>query len=105
MLHDTSPMEFLQYAVRNRVSIVVSGGTSTGKTTFLNALLKEIPAHERIITIEDTRESEAAGSQQRHPDSLEGRPAACAKVSAQQLLEASLRMRPDPSAVGRITRR
>lgn len=43
-------------AVRTRVSIAVSGGTSTGKTTFLNALLKEVPDEERIVTIEDTRE-------------------------------------------------
>jgi type IV secretion system protein VirB11 len=40
---------FLRMAARERKNIVVSGGTSTGKTTFLNALLKEIPAHERLI--------------------------------------------------------
>ena len=53
---DVDVMEFLRAAVRSRVSIAVSGGTSTGKSTFLNALLKEVPEEERIVTIEDTRE-------------------------------------------------
>jgi type IV secretory pathway ATPase VirB11/archaellum biosynthesis ATPase len=48
--------DFIRLAVVNRYSILLSGGTSSGKTTFLNAILKEVPVDERIITIEDTRE-------------------------------------------------
>jgi type IV secretion system protein VirB11 len=100
-LLDGDPMEFLSYAVKGRVSIVVSGGTSTGKTTFLNALLKEIPSTERIITIEDTRELKPTT-----PNTLaliaskgdQGK----ARVDAQSLLEASLRMRPDRLLLGEL---
>ncbi len=101
MQGDIDPMEFLRTAVRLRVSIVVSGGTSTGKTTFLNALLKEIPEEERIVTIEDTRELKPIT-----PNTVallaskgdQGR----AKVTQQQLLEASLRMRPDRLMLGEL---
>ena len=100
-LLDGDPMEFLACAVKGRVSIVVSGGTSTGKTTFLNALLKEIPSSERIITIEDTRELKPTT-----PNTLaliaskgdQGK----ARVDAQSLLEASLRMRPDRLLLGEL---
>jgi type IV secretion system protein VirB11 len=100
-LVDGDPMEFLSCAVKGRVSIVVSGGTSTGKTTFLNALLKEIPSSERIITIEDTRELKPTT-----PNTLaliaskgdQGK----ARVDAQSLLEASLRMRPDRLLLGEL---
>ncbi len=98
---DVNAMEFLRTAVRSRVSIVVSGGTSTGKTTFLNALLKEIPEEERIVTIEDTRELKPIT-----PNTVallaskgdQGR----AKVTQQELLEASLRMRPDRLMLGEL---
>ncbi len=101
MQGDVDAMEFLRTAVRLRVSIVVSGGTSTGKTTFLNALLKEIPEEERIVTIEDTRELKPVT-----PNTVallaskgdQGR----AKVTQQQLLEASLRMRPDRLMLGEL---
>lgn len=101
MQRDFDAMEFLRAAVRLRVSIVVSGGTSTGKTTFLNALLKEIPDEERIVTIEDTRELKPIT-----PNTVallaskgdQGR----AKVTQQQLLEASLRMRPDRLMLGEL---
>ena len=101
MQGDVDAMEFLRTAVRLRVSIVVSGGTSTGKTTFLNALLKEIPEEERIVTIEDTRELKPIT-----PNTVallaskgdQGR----AKVTQQQLLEASLRMRPDRLMLGEL---
>lgn len=101
MQHGVDGMAFLRTAVRSRVSIAVSGGTSTGKTTFLNALLKEIPEEERIITIEDTRELKPLT-----PNTValiaskgdQGR----AKVTAQQLLEASLRMRPDRLMLGEL---
>ena len=52
----SDPIGFLRQAVRRRRTILVSGGTSSGKTTFLNALLGEVPAHERIILVEDTPE-------------------------------------------------
>lgn len=97
----TDIMAFLQHAVRSRVSIVVSGGTSTGKTTFLNALLKEIPPDERIITIEDTRELKPVT---RNTVALiaskgdQGR----ARVMPQDLLEASLRLRPDRLLLGEL---
>lgn len=101
MQDDVNAMEFLRSAARLRVSIVVSGGTSTGKTTFLNALLKEIPEEERIVTIEDTRELKPIT-----PNTVallaskgdQGR----AKVTQQQLLEASLRMRPDRLMLGEL---
>ena len=47
---------FLREAVRSRLNILISGGTSTGKTILLNSLLHEIPQHERLIIIEDTPE-------------------------------------------------
>ncbi len=92
---------FIELAIRERVSILLSGGTSTGKTTALNALLKEIPADDRILTIEDTRELRppqhnflplvaSKGDQGR------------ARVTVQGLLEASLRMRPDRIILGEI---
>ncbi len=46
----------MRFAVENRKSLIVSGGTSTGKTTFLNMLLSLIPMEERIGILEDTRE-------------------------------------------------
>ena len=101
MLKDSTPMEFLGSAVRNRVSILVSGGTSTGKTTFLNALLKLIPRNERIITIEDTRELTPATANTLALMASKG-DQGLAKVDAQSLLEASLRMRPDRLLLGEL---
>lgn len=91
----------LRKAVVARKNVLVSGGTSTGKTTFLNALLREIPPHERLILIEDTPEL-----QLRH-DNAVGLIAARsalgeAQVTADSLLAASLRMRPDRIIVGEL---
>jgi type IV secretion system protein VirB11 len=93
--------EFLQSAVRARKTILISGGTSTGKTTFLNALLKEIPATDRIITVED-----AAEVQVRQPNhagllAVKGNQGE-ARVSVDDLLQAALRLRPDRIIVGEI---
>ena len=93
--------EFLRQAVRSRKNIIVAGGTSTGKTTFLNALLKEIPREERLILIED-----AAEVQLDHPNALgliatrgdNGE----ARVTAEDLVQASLRMRPDRIILGEL---
>jgi type IV secretion system protein VirB11 len=91
----------LSLAVKSRKNILVSGGTSTGKTTFLNALIREIPAHERLILIEDTPElhlghANAVGL-------LAARSALGeAQVTADSLLAASLRMRPDRIIVGEL---
>ena len=91
----------LTAAVRARKNIVVAGGTSTGKTTFLNALLREIPAEERLILIEDTPELYL-----RHANAV-GLLAARgmlgeAQVNANDLLSASLRMRPDRIILGEL---
>jgi type IV secretion system protein VirB11 len=91
----------LASAVRARKNILVSGGTSTGKTTFLNALLREIPAGERLILIEDTPELKV------HHQNAVGLLAARselgeARVSANDLVAASLRMRPDRIILGEL---
>ena len=88
-------------AVRDRKNILISGGTSSGKTTFLNALLQEIPRSERLILIEDAPEL-----QLQHPNSV-GLIAARgsmgeAAVSAEDLLIAALRMRPDRIILGEV---
>lgn len=101
MLRAASPLDFLKYAVQSRVSIVVSGGTSTGKTTFLNALLKFIHPHERILTIEDTRELKPATANTLALLASKG-DQGLAKVSPQQLLESALRMRPDRLLLGEL---
>lgn len=91
----------LAAAVRGRRNILVSGGTSTGKTTFLNALIREIPVDERLIFIEDTPELHLG-----HPNAiglLAARSALGeAAVSAEDLLAASLRMRPDRVILGEL---
>lgn len=91
----------LATAVKARKNILVSGGTSTGKTTFLNALIREIPADERLILIEDTPEIH------QHHENLVGLLAVRgalgeARVNATDLLAASLRMRPDRIILGEL---
>ena len=93
--------DMLRKAVRDKRNILVSGGTSSGKTTFVNALLKEIPSDERLILIEDTPELQLG-----HQNAV-GLVAARselgeAEVSAADLLIASLRMRPDRIILGEI---
>ncbi|AYV49295.1 P-type DNA transfer ATPase VirB11 [Caulobacter flavus] len=92
---------FLAAAVRAGKNIVVSGGTSTGKTTFLNALLKEVPLDQRLVLIEDAPEIRLV-----HPNAV-GLVAARgeqgeARVGAEDLLQASLRLRPDRIILGEL---
>jgi type IV secretion system protein VirB11 len=86
---------FLRTAVRARKNILISGATGSGKTTWTKALIGEIPAHERLITIEDARELVL----DKHPNHVRlyySKDAqGLAKVTPKQLLEATLRMKPD----------
>ena len=94
--------DFLEALVAARFSILVSGGTGTGKTTFLNALSGVISDHERIITIEDAAE---LSLQQPHVVRLEARPPNIegkGQVTIRDLVKNSLRMRPDRIIVGEV---
>ncbi len=97
----TAPMaEFLKICVQYRKNIIVSGGTGTGKTTFLNALSEHISNHERIVTIEDAAELRLA---QPHVLSLEARPPNVegrGEITIRDLVRNALRMRPDRIIVG-----
>lgn len=92
---------FIRTAIVNRVSILISGGTSSGKTTFLNACLKSVDPAERIITLEDTRELFPPQKNAVHLLASRG-DQGTASVTIQSLLEASLRMRPDRLFVGEV---
>lgn len=102
LLGENKIKEYLYNAVRTKKNIIISGGTSTGKTTFINAMLKAIPAEERLITVEDAREVLL----EEHPNRLhllaskggQGR----AKVTTQDLIEACLRLRPDRIIIGEL---
>ncbi|WP_296706047.1 P-type DNA transfer ATPase VirB11 [Rhodoblastus sp.] len=91
----------LSFAVKNHVTLVISGGTSSGKTTFLNALLKEVPESERVISIEDTRELNPPQPNWLSMLASKGGQGK-AQVTIQDLLEASLRLRPDRLFLGEI---
>jgi pilus assembly protein CpaF len=94
--------ELLAVCVAARASILVSGGTGTGKTTTLNALSGAIPGEERIVTIEDAAELRL---RQRHVVRLEARPANLegrGEVTIRQLVRNALRMRPDRIVVGEV---
>ncbi len=91
---------FLQRCVRAKKNLIVSGGTGSGKTTLLNVLSKEIPAGERIVTIEDAAELRL---DQPHVVSLESKPTnleGCGGYSIRDLVKNALRMRPDRIIVG-----
>lgn len=94
--------QFIQKAILSKKNIIISGGTSTGKTTFTNACLKSIPITERLISVEDAREIDLST----HPNRVsllaskggQGR----ANVTTQDLIEACLRLRPDRIIVGEL---
>jgi pilus assembly protein CpaF len=95
-------MQILAAAVKAKISILISGGTGAGKTTFMNILSSFIPENERIVTIED-----AAELQLKHEDvvRLETRPPnveGLGAVRQRQLLINSLRMRPDRIIIGEV---
>jgi type IV secretion system protein VirB11 len=94
-LHAGELEGFMRSAVLGRCNILVSGPTGSGKTTWMRALIGEIPADERLITIEDTPEL----TLDRHPNHVRlfysKDDQGVARVSPKQLLEACLRMKPD----------
>jgi pilus assembly protein CpaF len=93
-------VDVLQAAVTGRISLIVSGGTGSGKTTMLNALSSFIPPDERIITIEDAAELQL---QLPHVGRLETRPANTegnGEIRQRELVKNALRMRPDRILIG-----
>jgi pilus assembly protein CpaF len=95
-------MEMLVAAVRARISILISGGTGAGKTTFLNILSQSIPPGERIVTIEDAAELQLAQQDivrlETRPPNIEG----VGAIRQRQLLINCLRMRPDRIIMGEV---
>ena len=94
---------FLKRLVRAKYNIFISGGTGTGKTTFLNALSMYIPLDERIITIEDSAELQLLGAEnlvrlETRNKNTEG----CTPIDIQSLIKSALRMRPDRIIVGEV---
>ncbi|WP_399685146.1 CpaF family protein [Xenophilus sp.] len=99
---DAGIAQLLELAVRARCNVLVSGGTSSGKTSLLNALATFIPDSERVVTIEDTAELALGHS---HVVRLESRPGGfdgAGVVTIRDLLRNSLRMRPDRIIVGEV---
>ena len=95
-------VRLLASLVERRANVVVSGATSSGKTTLLNALLGEVPAGERIVTIEDAAELRLATA---HVVRLEARPASIeglGEVPIRALVRGALRLRPDRLVVGEV---
>ncbi len=95
-------LQFLKACVESRLNIVISGGTGSGKTTFLNVLSQFIPGDERIVTIENAAElqlrQEHVVTLESRPPNIEGR----GEVTIRALVINSLRMRPDRIIVGEI---
>ncbi len=103
--HSISPdaAEFLKKLVKSGYNIFISGGTGSGKTTFLNALSQFIPEDERVITIEDSAELQLLGLRnlvrlETRNSNVEG----CKEISIRDLIRAALRMRPDRIIVGEV---
>ena len=94
---------FLEKLVRAKYNIFVSGGTGSGKTTFLNVLSGYIPSDERVITIEDSAELQLQGIPnlvrlETRNSNVEG----CREIGIRELIHSSLRMRPDRIIVGEV---
>ena len=95
-------MEYVRICVLAEKNVLVAGGTSSGKTCLLNVLSSFIPAHQRVVVIEDSSELEL---QQEHVISLEGRPPdrwSRGEVTIRDLFRSSLRLRPDRIIIGEV---
>ena len=94
--------EFLENCIRAQLNVLISGGTGSGKTTFLNALTAAVPDTDRIVTIEDAAELQL---DQRHVLRLESRPKNIegeGEITIRDLVRNALRMRPDRIIVGEV---
>ncbi len=98
---DKEPIAFLRSAIQHRRTILISGGTSTGKTTFLNAMLGEIPQQERVVMVEDTPELKFPGENSVGLVAVKGELGE-AKVTPNELLQSALRLRPDRIVLGEL---
>jgi pilus assembly protein CpaF len=93
----------LELLVRAKYNILISGGTGAGKTTFLNALSNYIPKHERIITIEDSAELRLHGLDNLvRLETRNANASGVGRITIQELIRASLRMRPERIVVGEV---
>ena len=95
------PIDFLRQAVADRRTILISGGTSSGKTTFLNSLLRAVSETERIVVVEDTPEIAVAQPNLVGLVAVRGDEGE-ARIGVDDLLQAALRLRPDRIIVGEI---
>lgn len=94
---------FLENLVKAGYNIFISGGTGSGKTTFLNALSQFIPAEERVITIEDSAELQLQGLPNLvRLETRNGNVEGCREIGIRELIRSSLRMRPDRIIVGEV---
>jgi type IV secretion system protein VirB11 len=96
-----APIAYLRAAIAARMTILISGGTSTGKTTFLNAMLGEIPPGERVVLVEDTPELKLPGANGVGLVAVKGELGE-AKVTSNELLQSALRLRPDRIVLGEL---
>lgn len=95
------PIAFLRDAIERRQTILISGGTSTGKTTFLNAMLRELPVEERVIFVEDSAELQLHGANGVGLIAVRGELGE-SRVSTDDLVQAALRLRPDRIVLGEL---
>ncbi len=94
--------EFISQAIRFKKNIIISGSTSSGKTTFLNSCIQHIPLHERLITLEDTFEINIPHPNLVRLKALKQAGDTAHHISMQDLVQASLRLRPDRIIMGEI---
>jgi len=102
LLEQNNVKQFFIDSVRTKKNIIISGGTSTGKTTFMNAALKAIPSEERLITVEDAREINLDNHDNRVHLLVSKGDQGRSKVTTQDQIEACLRLRPDRIIVGEL---
>ena len=98
---DREPIAFLRAAIAAKKTILISGGTSTGKTTFLNSMLGEIPPEERVVLVEDTPELRLPGANGVGLVAVKGELGE-ARITPNDLLQSALRLRPDRIVLGEL---
>ena len=93
---------WIESAILQKKNVVVSGGTGTGKTSVLNAISQLIPAHERVVVLEDSHELNLQHEHVVHLEAQPGDAAGRGAVSMRELFRATLRMRPDRIVIGEV---